>query len=79
MSALGMLVELIGYSVARAALPALSLGWIHVEPFSASPQPLRWPCYRRDGNQRIELRQAAASWIGLAICVVVLLAIALVA
>ncbi|MGY8633209.1 hypothetical protein RAD15_12100 [Bradyrhizobium sp. 14AA] len=70
-----MLVELIGYAVARATLPFLSFGWIYVEPFSASPQPLRWPCYRRDVNGRIEMHQRAAGWIGFGICVLVLLAI----
>ncbi|WP_441237510.1 hypothetical protein [Bradyrhizobium sp. 930_D9_N1_4] len=75
MSAFGILVDLIGYSVARAALPFLSLGWIYVEPFSATPQPLRWPWYRRDANGRIELRQGAAGWIGFGICLLVLLAI----
>lgn len=35
MSALGILVELIGYAVARATLPLFSFGWIHVEPFGA--------------------------------------------
>ena len=75
MSAIGILVELIGYSVARAALPFLSFGWIYVEPFNGAPQPLRWPCYRRDANGRIELRQGAAGWIGLGICLLALPAI----
>ena len=73
----GILVDLIGYAVARATLPYLSFGWIYVEPFSASPQPLRWPCCRRDANGRIELRQRPAGWIGFGICVIVLLATAL--
>ena len=77
MSAFGMLIDLIGYTVARSTLPLLSFGRIYVEPFSASPQPLRWPCYRRDANGRIELRQGAAGWIGLGICVLVLLALVL--
>ncbi|WP_377829718.1 hypothetical protein ACFKHW_09460 [Bradyrhizobium lupini] len=75
MSVLGMLVELIGYTVARAALPLLSFGRTYVEPFHATPQPLRWPGYRRDGNGRIELQQAAAGWIGSGICLLVLLMI----
>ena len=74
MSALGILVDLIGYAVARAVLPVLSFGWIYVEPFSATPQPLQWPWYRRDATGRIELRQAAAAWVGLGICAIVLLA-----
>ena len=73
MSALGILVDLIGYAVARAVLPFLSFGWIYVEPFSASPPPLRWPGYRRDANGRIELRQGAGAWIGLGICLLTLL------
>ena len=76
MSALRMLVELIGYTVARAALPFLSFGQIHVEPFSASKPPLRRPWHRRDADGRIELRQEAAGWIGFAMCLMVLLAIA---
>jgi len=77
MSALGMLVELIGHTTARAVLPILSLGRVYVEPFSASPPPLRWPGYRRDADGRVELRQEAAGWIGLGICVLVLCAMAL--
>ncbi|MCS3495136.1 hypothetical protein M2207_000359 [Bradyrhizobium japonicum] len=73
-----MLVDLIGYTIARAVLPLLSFGWIYVEPFSASPQPLRWPGYRRDINGRIELRQGAAAWIGLGICLLTLLAVAMI-
>ena len=74
MPALRILVDLIGYAVARAALPFLSFGRIYVEPFSASPPPLKWPGYRRDANGRLELRQAAAGWIGFTICLLVLLA-----
>jgi hypothetical protein len=74
MSALGILVDLIGYTVARAALPFLSFGRIYVEPFNATPRPLRWPCYRRDANGRIELRQVAAGWVGVAICILTVLA-----
>jgi hypothetical protein len=78
MSVLGMLVELIGYTVARAALPFLSFGRIYVEPFNATSQPLRWPCYRFDAHGRIELRQGVAGWIGFGICLLALLAVALV-
>ena len=78
MSAFGMLIDLIGYAVARATLPLVSFGWIYVEPFSASPQPLRWPCYRRDANGRIELRRGAAGWIGFGICLLVVLALVLI-
>jgi len=74
MSALGMLVELIGHAMARTVLPLLSFGRIYVEPFSASPPPLNWPGYRRDASGRIELRQAAAGWIGVGMCLLVLLA-----
>lgn len=73
MSAFAILVDLLGYSVARSALPVLSFGWIYVEPFSASPQPLRWPWYRRGADGRIELRQGAAGWIGFGICLLMLL------
>ena len=75
MSALRMLVELIGYTMARAALPLLSFGQIHVEPFKASTPSMRRPWYRRDADGRIELRQEAAGWIGFAICLLVLLMI----
>ncbi|WP_298243769.1 hypothetical protein [uncultured Bradyrhizobium sp.] len=71
-----MLAELIGYTVARAALPLLSSGHIYVEPFSTSTSPLRRPWYRRDADGRIELRQDAAGWIGFAMCLSVLLAMA---
>ncbi|QOZ65914.1 hypothetical protein [Bradyrhizobium arachidis] len=70
-----MLVELIGYGVARIVLPFLSLGRVYVEAFSATPEPLRWPDYRRDATGRIELRQAAAAWIGFGMCLLMLLAI----
>ncbi|WFU75046.1 hypothetical protein [Bradyrhizobium sp. CB2312] len=42
MSRFGMLVELIGYLVARTVLPFLWLGRVYVEVFSATPEPLRW-------------------------------------
>lgn len=51
-----MLVELIGYGVARIVMPFLSLGRVYVEVFSATPEPLRWPGYLRDATGRIELR-----------------------
>lgn len=70
-----MFVELIGYGVARIALPFLSSGRVYVEAFSATPEPLRWPGYRRDPTGRIELRQTAAAWIGFGMCLLVLLAI----
>lgn len=78
MSALGILVELIGYAVARAILPWLSFGWIYVEPFSASMPSQRGPWYRRDADGRIELRQDASGWIGFAMCLCVLFAIAII-
>ncbi|MBR0856761.1 hypothetical protein [Bradyrhizobium liaoningense] len=77
MPALRILVDLVGYAVARAVLLLLSLGRIHVEPFIASPPPLKWPGYRRNANGQIELRQAAAGWVGFGICVIVLLVVAL--
>lgn len=74
MSALRMLVELIGYAIARTALTFLSFGKIYVEPFSASaPSSLR-PCFRRDADGRIELRQEATARCGLGIGFLVLLA-----
>jgi hypothetical protein len=78
MSVLGILVDVIGYAVACAVLPFLSFGWISVEPFAASPRPLRWPGCRRDASGGIELQQAAAGWIGFCICITALLAIALI-
>jgi hypothetical protein len=78
MSVLGILVDLVGYTVARAVLPFASFGWISVEPFSASPPPLRWPGHRRDASGRIVLRQATAGWVGLGICLLPVLAIAVI-
>lgn len=75
MSALGVLIELVGYSVARAVWPILSFGRIYVEPFTADPQALRWPWYRRDADGRIELRQKAAGCTGVAVCSLMLLAL----
>jgi len=76
MSVLGILVDLIGYTIASVVVPFVSFGRIYVEPFSASPPPLRWPCHRRDASGRIVLRQGAAGWIGLGICLLPLLTIA---
>ena len=75
MSAFGILIDLVGYMVARAGLPFLSFGRVYVEPFSTTPQRLSWPGYRRDEAGRIELRQRAAGWIGFGICLLVLIAI----
>jgi hypothetical protein len=74
MSLFRILVELIGYSVARSSLPHLSFGWIYVEPFSTSSQRLSWPFYRRDESGRIEMQQAAAGWFGFGLCLIVPLA-----
>lgn len=75
MSALGMLVELIGYAVARAALSFLSFGGF-VSSRSAHRHRHR-ACHgtvatRMDGSS---FRQDAAGWIGSAVCLLVLLAI----
>jgi hypothetical protein len=75
MKAFGMLIDLVGYTIARLTLPLLSLGWVYVEPFSAWPKRLSWPGYRRDETGRVEVQQAAAGAIGLALCLIVLLAI----
>ena len=75
MSVLGILVDLIGYAVARAVLPSVSFGRIYVEPFSASPPPFSWPFHRRDADGRIVLRQGTAGRIGLGICLLPLLVI----
>lgn len=76
MSALGILVELIGYSIARAALPFLSFGWFTSSP-STQIRGDAMALLCRDATGRVEIRQAVAGWIGLGICLIMLVAIAL--
>ncbi len=75
MAWLGILLELVGYAVARACLPLLSFGWIYVELFRTARQRDSRRFYRRDESGRVELRQVAAVWIGLGIFLVGLVVI----
>lgn len=62
-------IELIGYTVARFALPVLSLGRMYVEPLTSSSRPFNWLGYRRDQSGRIEVEGAAAGLVGLMIII----------
>lgn len=67
-----VLLDLIGYSVARLVLPLVSFGRISVAPYGSDH---RW-FGKRDGLGRMEVGATPASCIGLVVLVVFLMAFA---
>ena len=66
------LIDMIGYSVARLALPCLSLGRVYAQPPSSLDNEFNRFGYRRDGEGRIEISSIVASSLGLVIALVAL-------
>lgn len=74
---LHILIELIGYAVAKFALPMFSFGKIYVGPLTAPSGKFGLIGYRRDENGRIEIDSMVAGFIGLVICLIVAFGLAL--
>ena len=68
---LQILIEIVGYTVARFALPLFSSGKIYVQPLTVSSGQFNWLGYRRDEHGRIEIESTAAGVVGLVICLIV--------
>ena len=68
---LQILIEMVGYTVARFALPFFSSGRIYVEPLAARSGKFNLIGYRHDERGRIEIESTAAGVIGLVICLIV--------
>ncbi|QOG18594.1 hypothetical protein [Bradyrhizobium sp. SEMIA] len=69
--------ELIGCSIARVVIPALSFGQVYVHPMNASPERFNWLGYRRDEGGRAMVARDVAGFIEFIIMIVVFLAIVL--
>jgi hypothetical protein len=67
---LQILVEMVGYTVARLALPLFSFGRIHVAPLAGSAGKFNLIGCRRDERGRIEIESTAAGVIGVVICLI---------
>ena len=63
-------IDLVGCTVARFVLPAISFGRVYVEPLTSASRQFNWLGYRRDEDGRIEVESLAAGLIGLAILAV---------
>jgi hypothetical protein len=74
---LQILIDIVGHTVARFALPLLSFGRIYIQPLTAPPSGFNFLGYRRDQTGRIEIESTAAGSIGLVICLIVAFAFAL--
>jgi hypothetical protein len=65
-----ILIDIVGYTIARIVLPLLSLGRLSVQPLDAPREAFNAFGYRRDSRGRIELEQTIAGFIGFALCLV---------
>jgi hypothetical protein len=73
---LQILVDVVGYTMARLALPLLSFGKVYVHPLAGPPGKFNVLGCRRDQTGRIEIESMAAGFIGLVICLTVAFALA---
>ena len=67
--------ELIGCSIARVLIPALSFARVYVHSPSVAPERFNWLGYRRDDAGRVVIARDVAGFIGFMIMVAVFLAI----
>jgi hypothetical protein len=59
------LLEVIGYTTARAALPIVTLGKVRVEQTSSSETAFGWFGFKRDTDGSYLCEATMAGWIGL--------------
>ena len=69
-----ILIDIIGRTVARFALPIFSFGRIYVEPLNAPLRNFNALGYRRDESGRIEISSTIAGFIGFVVCLIVFFA-----
>ena len=65
-----VLVEMLGYTVARLTLPLFSFGKVCIAPLAAPTGKFNLIGYRRDERGRIEIESTAAGVIGVVMCLV---------
>lgn len=61
---LSILLDIIGYTIARFLLPIISFGFISVETLSSSDTDFNWFGYKTDGA-KVVFSSSMAGWIGL--------------
>ena len=71
------LIDMVGYSVARLLLPALSFHKISVQPFDSPEKRFNAFGYRYNDNGRIELESTIAGFIGFVVCLLAFFALCL--
>ncbi len=61
-----LVVGILGYTIARVALPSMSNGRITVQPLPGSSSGFNWLGYRRNDG-RVEIEATTSGFIGLVI------------
>jgi hypothetical protein len=74
---LQILLEMVGYTVARLALPIFSFGKVHVAPLAAPAGKFNLIGCRRDERGRVEIESTTGGVIGVLICLIVAFGLAL--
>jgi hypothetical protein len=72
-----VLIEAIGYTVARSVIPFLSFRRVYVQSLNSTQKTFNALGYRRDGVGRIEIEQSVAGFLGIIIFVAVFAAVGL--
>lgn len=70
-----IIVDVIGYTVARLIVPLVLFGRVQVAPYYCDEREFSWLGGRRDGPGRLVLGASVASSIGLLICALYLAAV----
>lgn len=68
---------MVGYAVARLALPIVSFGKVHVAPLAPCTGGFNLIGYRRNQSGRIEIEPTAAALVGLVMCIFMAFVLAL--
>lgn len=77
MSIFDILIDMVGYTVARLVLPLCSFHKIHVQPLNSPETRFNALGYRYDDSGRIEIASTIAGFIGFVICLIALFAFGL--
>jgi hypothetical protein len=72
-----VLIETVGYTVARLILPLLSSRRVYVQPLHSPLKKFNTLGYHRDDGGRIEIESTIAGFVGFVICLVVFFAVGL--
>ncbi|MGJ4946437.1 hypothetical protein ACQR1W_38180 [Bradyrhizobium sp. HKCCYLS1011] len=59
-----VMIEAVGYTIARLVLPLVSFGRVHVQPLSSAQKNFNVLGYRSDGTGHIEIECTVAGFIG---------------